>query len=57
LAKVRLKGKKMGLKDRAKIKVKHKVSRRKKRKSLTKKGLNPDDFYQGRFYVGQKEAV
>ncbi|MBL7073154.1 MAG: hypothetical protein ISS33_05185 [Candidatus Omnitrophica bacterium] len=47
----------MGLKDREQIKVKHKVKRRKKRKCLTKKGLNPDDFYHGRFYVGQKEAV
>jgi len=47
----------MGLKDRGQIKANQKTKRRKKRKVLTKKGLKPDDFYHGRFYVGQKDAV
>jgi hypothetical protein len=43
----------MGLKDRKKMALKHRVKRRKKRRKLSAKGLNPDDYYSGRFYVGQ----
>ncbi|MFH1395251.1 MAG: hypothetical protein ABIH09_03755 [Candidatus Omnitrophota bacterium] len=42
----------MGLKDRIKIKNKHKLKRQKKRQKLIKKGLNPDDFFKGSFYIG-----
>ncbi|MFC1548723.1 hypothetical protein ACFL5E_02040 [Candidatus Omnitrophota bacterium] len=42
----------MGLKDRRKNKVKQRVTRRKKRRKLAEQGLNPNDYYYGRFYVG-----
>ncbi len=42
----------MGLKDRRKIALKHKVKRHKKRRKLAEKGLNPDDYYSGSVYVG-----
>ncbi|MEA3488840.1 MAG: hypothetical protein U9R44_00655 [Candidatus Omnitrophota bacterium] len=44
----------MGIKDRKKIKVKQKVKRREKRRKLLEKGLSPDDFFHGKFYVGHK---
>ena len=47
----------MGLKERNKNKVKHGLKRRKNRQKLAKKGLNPDDFYSGGYYVGVKDAV
>ncbi|MGB2629928.1 MAG: hypothetical protein WBD24_05530 [Candidatus Omnitrophota bacterium] len=47
----------MGLKDRKKMTFKHKQERRKKRKKLIKKGLDPGEFFFGRFYVGHKGST
>ena len=44
----------MGLKDRKKMAFKRKKKRKKKRNKLIKKGLDPDDFFFGRYYVGHK---
>jgi len=45
----------MGIKDRKKMKIKHRNKRRKKRNKLKEKGLDPSDFYFGGFYIGHKE--
>ena len=45
----------MGLKDRKQIKVKQKVKRKKKRLKLASRGLDPDKYYHGKFFVGNKE--
>ena len=44
----------MGMMDRKKIKINQGIKRRKKRLKLRQKGLNPDEFYSGKFYVGHK---
>ena len=45
----------MGMKERKKMKIKHRVKRRKKRLKLKEKGLDPNDFYFGGFYIGRKD--
>jgi hypothetical protein len=42
----------MGLRDRRANVVNQRDKRRKKRAKLAKKGLNPDDFYSGRVFIG-----
>ncbi len=42
----------MGIKKRKQIRTKQKVRRREKRRKMKQKGLNPDDFYYGKFYLG-----
>ncbi len=42
----------MGIKKRRQIGAKQRVSRSKKRRKMRQKGLNPDDFYYGKFYLG-----
>jgi hypothetical protein len=42
----------MGLKRRLQIKNIQRLKRRKKRLRLQKKGLNPDDYFLGAYYVG-----
>jgi hypothetical protein len=44
----------MGMKERKKMQIKHGVKRRKKRLKLLKKGLDPNEFYSGKFYIGNK---
>ncbi|MFQ5951852.1 MAG: hypothetical protein ACE5JK_00385 [Candidatus Omnitrophota bacterium] len=44
----------MGIKDQKKMKFKQRQKRRKKRLKLMRKGMDPDDFYFGRYYVGHK---
>ena len=46
----------MGYRERAKMKVKQRLKRRKKRRKLVEKGKNPDEYYSGRFYIGNKDA-
>lgn len=47
----------MGLKDRKKVKVKQKVKRHKKRLKMLAKGLDPNEFYFGQYYIGRKETI
>ncbi len=46
----------MGMKHRKRIKYKQRQKRKKKRLKLAAQGLDPKDYYCGRFYVGTKEA-
>lgn len=46
----------MGLKDRKKMEISHRLKRKKKRDKLRKKGLDPDKFYYGAFFIGLKEG-
>jgi len=45
----------MSTKKKKQISFKHKIKRRKKRAKLIQKGLDPDRFFHGRYYVGCKE--
>jgi hypothetical protein len=45
----------MSIKKRKQIKFKQRVKRHKKRLKLSQKGLDPDKFYHGGYYVGCKE--
>ncbi len=45
----------MGLKDRNRMVVKQRNKRRKKRAKLIAKGENPDDYYNGRIWIGIKK--
>jgi len=45
----------VGYKDRQQMKIKQKVKRRKKRSKMVQKGLDPNEFYNGRTYVGIKD--
>jgi len=47
----------MATKKRFEISVKQIKKRRKNRKLLKKKGLDPDDFYYGKFYIGPDKKV
>jgi hypothetical protein len=42
----------MGLRKRKKIKFRQRLKRIKKRRKLLERGLNPNDFYIGKYYVG-----
>jgi hypothetical protein len=46
----------MGLKDRAKIKLKQKKKRQKKRRKLSKEGKDPSEYYYNGIWIGVKEA-
>ncbi|MBD3425790.1 MAG: hypothetical protein GF409_01005 [Candidatus Omnitrophica bacterium] len=46
----------MGLKKRKKIKAKQKKKRHKKRMKLAEEGLDPNDYYFGKYYVGSDES-
>ncbi|MFH1877185.1 MAG: hypothetical protein ABH883_00050 [Candidatus Omnitrophota bacterium] len=45
----------MGLRDRNRLKNAQKNKRHKKRLKLKEKGLDPADFFSGKFFVGQTE--
>lgn len=47
----------MGLHDRNRNKHEKRHTRKKKRDKLTKKGLDPDKFYHGAFYIGHVSTV
>ena len=47
----------MGIQDRAKIKGKQRIKRRKKRIKLKEKGLDPDKYFHGKCYVGHNEGL
>lgn len=42
----------MSLKTQFRVRQRQRLKRRKKRAGLTKKKLNPDDFFYGRYYIG-----
>ncbi len=42
----------MSIKERRQIRSRQKVKRKAKRRKMRRKGLNPDDFYYGKFYLG-----
>lgn len=41
----------MGIKKQKQIKLRQGLKRRKERRALRGKGLNPDDFFSGKYYV------
>ena len=45
----------MGLKERAQMVLKQRTKRRKKRAKLVAKGENPNDYYNGRIWIGVKK--
>lgn len=42
----------MSVKHKIKIKKKQKLRRRERKKALLKKGLNPNDYFYGKYYIG-----
>lgn len=41
----------MGIKKQRQIKQRQRTRRKQRRQKMKAKGLNPDDFYYGRFYL------